>query len=839
MSKLYAFDLVVLSSLPAAAFESAVLGARALFVARVGAKTRTVSGIVRAVEHVGVRDLGGERVVQHQVRLVPFADKLKRRRGSRIFQNLRFDEVIAEVAKAAGVDVRFSLEDKYPKRAYLTQYEETEEAFVRRLAAENGVLSYFEQPREAGERLLAEAGAAGELAGMLSVAEVATLLAGGALHGDARETWVFTDRADYLPLEPADGDARVPKVSVQAAGALGVQDETVIQAELERSQRPTTAIFRAFDPDRPANPFEAGRDADGPMPPSGPGGMVGRPEGAPGAQPPSVAEPRDLVFFDHDPRDLFLDWPTASREPEIMLAQLRRRARVARGKSSAVRFSAGHCFHLDGHDVDELNQPYVVIGVEHVGYAGKGGAGAAEEQLVYENTFECVPAAVRYAPKRPRRRAVQTTLTAVVVGPPGEEIHTDEEGRIQVRFHWDRSEKRHETTCWVRCMQPWAGATWGFQFIPRVGMEVVVGFDGGDPDKPLVLGTLYNRILPVPFKLPDEKSKSGIRTKSTPKSEGFNEIVFEDAAGKEQISVRAERDLVFFANHDRETKIANDDRLDVKATRHVAVEKDLVYEVKGKRDAIIEGGDRLEVRGGFSTVVAGDSHEKVVGTKRTDVVGEDRRFIEGVGETIVKGDSVTDIRGNAALIVGRNDAKKSLSALVEGVVSVVGSGSVHVRSDAEIILQVKDSFLRISEAGIELGGPAVSVRGEGARMNVADGEARIQTEKTFQVISADEIKMKTDGGNFGLTKSEAKLAGTKVKLGGPTSVSDEDKVEPPQPAEIELVDQNGKPVPNQRFVIDLETGGQVTGFLDDKGKAKVFLDAPGDISFPDLAEVDG
>lgn len=335
------------------------------------------------------------------------------------------------------------------------------------------------------------------------------------------------------------------------------------------------------------------------------------------------------------------------------------------------------------------------------------------------------------------------------------------------------------------------------------------------------------------------RRRAASRRRAPPSRRGTNQLAFEDAAGKERVFVRAERDLEFLVNHDRETRIGNDDRLDVSATRHVAVEKDLVYEVKGKRDATIEGADRLEVRGGLSTVVTGDSFEKVIGTRRTDLVGEDRRSIEGIRETVVKGDSITDIRGNAALIVGRNDAKRSVSALVEGMVTVLGSGAIQITSDTEIILHVKDSFIRISESGIELGGGSVSMRGEGARMNIADGEAKIQTDKMFQVVSSDEIKMKTDGGNIGLTKSEAKVAGTMVKLGSATTATDEENVTPPEPAKIELVDQDGKPVPNQRFVIDLESGGQVTGFLDDKGKATVFLDAPGDISFPDLAEVDG
>ncbi|MBK6514938.1 MAG: type VI secretion system tip protein VgrG [Polyangiaceae bacterium] len=144
-------------------------------------------------------------------------------------------------------------------------------------------------------------------------------------------------------------------------------------------------------------------------------------------------------------------------------------------------------------------------------------------------------------PKSGERTVIQATLTATVVGPPGEEVHVDGAGRIKVHFHWDRVSPNADSSCWIRCLQAWGGAGWGAQFIPRVGMEVVVGFDGGDPDRPIVLGCLYNATHPMPFALPRDKTRSGIRTRSVPGTAGSNELSFEDARGGADLRARGAR----------------------------------------------------------------------------------------------------------------------------------------------------------------------------------------------------------------------------------------------------------------------------------------------------------
>ena len=143
------------------------------------------------------------------------------------------------------------------------------------------------------------------------------------------------------------------------------------------------------------------------------------------------------------------------------------------------------------------------------------------------------------------RPTIPGAQTAIVVGPAGEEIHTDEHGRIKVQFHWDREGKSDDkSSCWIRVSQAWAGPGWGALFLPRIGQEVVVDFLEGDPDRPLVTGCVYNgQNLPPYRRCPGEKTKSTMRSSSSPGGGGFNELRFEDAAGEEEIYLHAQKDL--------------------------------------------------------------------------------------------------------------------------------------------------------------------------------------------------------------------------------------------------------------------------------------------------------
>ena len=260
---------------------------------------------------------------------------------------------------------------------------------------------------------------------------------------------------------------------------------------------------------------------------------------------------------------------------------------------------------------DQAYEPHVVVRIVHEAEAAAYETGG--ESPRYSNLLSAIPARVPATPHRatPRPR-IEGTHIAVVAGPAGEEIHTDRHGRIKLRFPWDRRAKEDGSdTCWVRVSQGWAGANWGAQFIPRVGMEVLVAFLEGDADRPLVIGTVPNTINKVPYRLPDNKTRMTIKSK-THKGAGYNELSFEDENGREEVYVHAQRDMTTHVlrndsqeiGQDRQVRIGNNCTVTVGQTSSVSVGRDMSV-VVGDRLVITVGQSRLEMTSDGKVTLAG------------------------------------------------------------------------------------------------------------------------------------------------------------------------------------------------------------------------------------------
>ncbi|GFO57635.1 hypothetical protein GMSM_46420 [Geomonas sp. Red276] len=227
------------------------------------------------------------------------------------------------------------------------------------------------------------------------------------------------------------------------------------------------------------------------------------------------------------------------------------------GTSNCARLIPGYTFSINKHSFAELNDEYCLVAVEHEGsqscaygeYSGIGG------DYTYSNHFIAIPASKVYRTRKTFEKPfVRGLQTAIVTGPPGEEIHTDEYGRIKVQFHWDREGKNDDrSSCWLRTCQPWSGNGWGLASLPRVGDEVLVGFINGDPDWPIVVGSVNNAASPALYDLPDHKTRSGIKTRSTPGggTDNFNELRFEDRKGAEEVYLQSERDWNILVKNDK------------------------------------------------------------------------------------------------------------------------------------------------------------------------------------------------------------------------------------------------------------------------------------------------
>ena len=273
----------------------------------------------------------------------------------------------------------------------------------------------------------------------------------------------------------------------------------------------------------------------------------------------------------------------------IRREQLQAEREVVHASSDVARLYVGRTFTLDGFPRALANKPWLVTQITHsfdgVSYESGTGGGVG----VYRNAFTASDPAALYRPSRIRQRPVIAgSQTATVTGAPGEEISTDEHGRVTVHFHWDRHGPMDaNSSCWIRVAQSMAGPEFGGQFIPRVGQEVVVEFLDGNPDRPIITGCVYNGDNTPPFALPDNKTQSGFRSNSSKGGGGANEIRLEDLAGEE----------VFFthAQKDKTERVLN--------TRTARIDKHDVYSVGANRAVEVEGNEKHEVAGSINLTV--------------------------------------------------------------------------------------------------------------------------------------------------------------------------------------------------------------------------------------------
>jgi type VI secretion system secreted protein VgrG len=313
------------------------------------------------------------------------------------------------------------------------------------------------------------------------------------------------------------------------------------------------------------------------------------------------------------------------------------------GEGNVRDLSPGYTFKLKDHPVGTYNQEYLVCSVEHDGrnnFQDRRAQGST-----YANRFTCIPKKVPYRPARVTRKPVMKGLqSAVVVGPKGEEIYTDKYGRVKVQFHWDRRGKRDEkSSCWMRVAQAWAGKGWGSITIPRIGQEVLVDFLEGDPDQPIIVGSVYNAVQRVPYELPANQTVSTLKSNSSKGGDGFNELRFEDKKGDEKIFVHAEKDFDVRVKNDTKETIGND--------RHLLVEKDQKEQVKGDKHGTVDGNSLQKVGMDYG-VKAGMNIRESAGMAMNLKAGMETVIEAGVQMTLKAGGSTITLGPGGVTIDG-------------------------------------------------------------------------------------------------------------------------------------------------------------------------------------------
>jgi type VI secretion system secreted protein VgrG len=725
------------------------VGRVASFEIRTGVVPRRFTGIVASVRLLGLEPLQGR--VRLGVRLVSKLDSLRLRKRSRVFQNLGVDEVVRRVLAEAGIPSRWLLGRAHPAREYCTQYAETDLAFVRRLLAESGIALRHE-------------------------ADVSPT----PLDGSHVDTLVFGDDARFgTPLALTHGTTAQPLVWRDAEETRAASLADVGRFEPVRRLRANAASYREYDPENPEARLEASSVAD------------------------EDAGER-FEQEDHEAPFGFRKWGFGQHEPERMLARLRRRARTFTGSGRAPGVAPGATFRLEGHPSEACRGEFVVTRVVHRGRAHRG----SDDAPTYENAFECVPSTVLDVPTGKRRPRVLATLTATVVGPPGEAIHCDELGRIKVQFHWDREGRRDEhSSCWIRAMQAWSGEGFGTLYLPRVGMEVVVAFEDGDPDKPLVLGSVYNGTHPTPFRLPDERAKSGLRTRSTPASDGYNELSFDDTRGNERVFLKAERALAIHVGHDHTVDVEHDHGVRIAGAETLEIAKDRSIRVRGAR--------LDETFGGTTTKTLGDAVELVGGERTTEVGGSERRLVAGDALTTVQGRAVTRVKrdhaiatgGAFAVEAGNEKQPAGIDLYAWGASQLGADGPVELRSERAIVLSCGESRIVVGRDSIELHAPRVTVFG-GERVSL-EAKGPLLSLGEHAELSAATVKLTSSKASLELDE-DAHLDGTRVLLacGGaePGALTDEDGAPLTQPLKLKLLAPDYTPYAQKAFVV--KSGGR-------------------------------
>ncbi|MEM6746582.1 MAG: type VI secretion system tip protein TssI/VgrG [Pseudomonadota bacterium] len=350
-------------------------------------------------------------------------------------------------------------------------------------------------------------------------------------------------------------------------------------------------------------------------------------------------------------------------------------AHTVSGESSYLHFAAGATVNFEkppqGFDASEA----VLLEVHH-DFANlvqglDSSKGDGKDRNTYTNEFVAIPSKNSFRPPEPARRLMPGLQTAVVVGPSSADVHVDEHMRIKVKFHWDRDAKADDTaSCWIRCVQPWAGSSIGSQFIPRVGMEVLVDFIEGDPDRPIVIGCAYNASNRPPYKLPDNKVVSGFRSITSPNKSGKAlELKFVDEPDKELVYFYSGKDFERVVDYDDTLKVTNDRKITVlEGDETTTIEKGdrKATVTKGDEVVTVDSGDhKLTVSSGDQKVSIGKTSTLEAKQKITLKVGQSQIILDPMGVTI-KATKIT-LKGTASV-----DIKASGMVKIDGAMTEVG-----------------------------------------------------------------------------------------------------------------------------------------------------------------------
>ena len=387
------------------------------------------------------------------------------------------------------------------------------------------------------------------------------------------------------------------------------------------------------------------------------------------------------------------------------LEELQAAYEVIAGSGSARILACGSTFDLKDFARADQNRAYLIVSVrlEASNNAFESNSGGGAE---YRSRFELIPSDVSYrSPRISPRPVVKGPQTAVIVGPSGEEIHVDKYARVKVQFHWDRiGGNDDKSSCWVRVSQIWAGKNFGWMTVPRIGQEVIVDFLEGDADRPIITGRVYNAEQMPPWALPDNKTQSGILTRSSMggSPSNANELRFEDKKGSEQVYLHAEKnqdievenDETHWVGNNRKKTIDNDENVEVKNNRTEKV---------GVNETITVGANRTEEVGGNEDIkVKGNRTEAVTGNEDLSVTGNQTEAITGNRDLSVTGSETIAVTGSRKDDVTGSYTQKTIGSFdqtVIGGINITTPASIAVKAIGGVTFTAPGGFTVIAPGG--------------------------------------------------------------------------------------------------------------------------------------------
>lgn len=455
---------------------------------------------------------------------------------------------------------------------------------------------------------------------------------------------------------------------------------------------------------------------------------------------------------------LYYDYPgnfqeSSDGEPAAkrLLTALAWAGKAIHGTSSIAGLLPYNSFKIENHPRASINAQYIVYRVKHkISQTRLNDAESSLNQYgrTYENQFWAFPSTVSYAPllKHPKKR-IHSLQTATVTGPSGEEIYTDEYGRIKVKFHWDvEGEENEKSSCWIRVTQSWAGSQWGAFVIPRIGMEVVVSFIDGDPDRPLVIGCVYNGESLPPYDSNDP-TKSTFKTSSTKGNEGNNELRFDDKKDSEEIYIHAQKDMNIEIEDSRtEDIIAGDDTLTIKKGN-----KSITQEGEGTTYTtdITDGDKSLDIKKGNHSITLTKGNQEIELTKGDQSI----TLTDGSQSiTITKGDQTIELgKGDQSTTLKQGDMTITLS---KGDIKISATGKIKISATSDIDFDSKGKITMKGVGGIKLETPAdikldakknVEIKAAMNCMIDATTTLKLESKATAMIKSSASMAINCDG----------------------------------------------------------------------------------------------